>query len=309
MSLANAPPVCTVEAPVLFAKLMRIKAPVPPLCDRGAMLMSQPMHRPRAAGPDVTVHRLASLLPREHGGWALALEPMALALCAAFSWSGAAFSVAALAVFLARRPWWVATRVADPARARQARWVVLALASVAAMAAIPVLSLSGLASVLPLSVAALAAAAFAWMDAQGASRALLAECAGAVAFCALGAVVVLAHPHGGPGAGLRSAAVAGFALLRALTSLLPVRAYLRRRKREPVSVIPALATACAGVAAACFAASVLGTWVPALWASVFALRTAWLLGPLAPAWPARRLGVLEAVLGAVAVVTTGISLS
>ena len=47
----------------------------------------------------------ALLLPREHGSWSLALEPLALGLIAAPSWPGAALALAALALFFARRPW------------------------------------------------------------------------------------------------------------------------------------------------------------------------------------------------------------
>lgn len=252
---------------------------------------------------------LRALLPREHGSWALVLEPIVLALCASFSLKGVAVAVCALALFLARRPCWVAVRVKDRARVRQARAVALALAGVAVAAGGPLLTGAGIASLPPLIVAVMAAGAFALMDARGASRGLFAECTGALAFCALGSIVVLENPGTGARAPLLAAAVGGFALVRALTALLPVRAYIRRRKREIVSALPALLVACAGVVAMCVLAPVAKTWVPALWASVFALRTAWLLGPFAPSLPARRLGMLEAVLGGIAVITTGISLS
>jgi len=55
-------------------------------------------------------------------------------------------------------------------------------------------------------------------------------------------------------------------------------------------------------------ASRLGTWVPAAWTLVFAARTAWLVGPWSPGWPARRLGWMEAVLGGAACLSVGLAL-
>ena len=44
-------------------------------------------------------------LPTEHGGWGFTLEPLILGLLAAPSIAGAALATAAVALFLARRPW------------------------------------------------------------------------------------------------------------------------------------------------------------------------------------------------------------
>ena len=48
--------------------------------------------------------RGAVFLPREHGSWSLALEPLALGLLVVPSAAGAALAAAALAGFFARRP-------------------------------------------------------------------------------------------------------------------------------------------------------------------------------------------------------------
>src|SRR5215472_11598321 len=44
------------------------------------------------------------VLPKEHGSWSLALEPVALGLLIAPSVAGGALAVAAVAVFFLRRP-------------------------------------------------------------------------------------------------------------------------------------------------------------------------------------------------------------
>ena len=52
--------------------------------------------------PRVSIRSIA--LPTEHGGWGFTLEPILLGLLVAYSAAAWELSVAALAVFLARRP-------------------------------------------------------------------------------------------------------------------------------------------------------------------------------------------------------------
>ncbi len=52
----------------------------------------------------VRSHWKACLIPSEHGGWSLTLEPAALGLIVAWSWQSIAFGVAALVAFMARTP-------------------------------------------------------------------------------------------------------------------------------------------------------------------------------------------------------------
>ena len=160
----------------------------------------------------------------------------------------------------------------------------------------------------PASVALLAAlpagAAFAWFDSRRAARELAAELAGTMCFAAWPAAIALA----GGRPVLVALALSGFALARSLTTMLTVRTLLRRRKREPVSRRPAVVATLASVLVFAEFAWRTGVWLPGAWTVVFALRTGWLLSPWAPAWPARRVGVIELALGAAVIVSTGFSL-
>lgn len=247
------------------------------------------------------------LLPREHGSWALVLEPLVVALLAAPSWRGAALALAALALFLMRRPFMLGA--AEPCGARRTLAVraLVALGMVAAASAALGVGAGPRALFAPLAAAAAAAGIFFWFDRQREARAAIAECAGAATYAALAAAIALV----GAADGARPVAIAVgvFALARAWTSILPVRVYVRRRKGRSASGAVALAVAGGFAAAAVLTASALGTWVPAGWLLVFLARTAWMVGPWAPSWPARRIGWMEAGLGLVACLTTGLSLS
>ncbi len=67
------------------------------------------------------------VLPREHGSWSLALEPVALGLLVAPTRAGGWLALAAAAAFLARRPLklTLTTPAADPRRLAAARWAAL----------------------------------------------------------------------------------------------------------------------------------------------------------------------------------------
>src|SRR5688572_20448088 len=73
-----------------------------------------PPPRPGAARP------VSVFLPKEHGSWSLALEPLALGLLIAPSWAGGALAGAVLAGFFVRRPL-KAAFTADLQRRREAR--------------------------------------------------------------------------------------------------------------------------------------------------------------------------------------------
>src|SRR5258708_7378263 len=59
---------------------------------------------PRVSPVPTTVFRSSVFLPKEHGSWSLALEPILLGLLVAPSGSGVSLAVAAIAGFFARRP-------------------------------------------------------------------------------------------------------------------------------------------------------------------------------------------------------------
>lgn len=265
--------------------------------------MSTPLRAP-TPGREL---RLAALLPREHGSWAFVVEPLVLAMLAAPSWSGTALGAAGVALFLMRRPWQIVRAAGDDGRRKTAGRALAVLGLFSVASATFAMSGADMGLLWPGIVAAVAAAVFLWFDRQRDARAVVAECAGATTFAAWAVAMVLLA--GGDDVVSRALAVGGFAVARALTSILPVRAYVRRRKGQSAPVALSLIVAAGLFVAALAAAGLLDAWVPAAWLTLFLVRTLWLLGPWAPSWPARRIGWMEAVLGLLACVTTGPSLS
>lgn len=291
------------------------------------------------------------VLPREHGSWSLALEPLALGLLVAPTRAGAWLALAGAAAFLSRRPLKLAltTPATDPRRPTALRWTALltAVALVAftfvASAPSPAILLnkqnrpnpahsaltpgdsspasvaillnkqkgasatqgtrSSLASwwsptslsrLWPLLLAVPFGVAFLWLDLRGEMREAEAELCGSLTFALLPmAFATLAGWTTAPALALAAAMIG-----RSAPTVLTVRAFLRRAKGQRASAGPAWGAAFGGFAV------LLVLWhtelVPpaaAVFAAIFALRSAWLLSRFAPAWSARRVGTIEAGLG------------
>lgn len=237
----------------------------------------------------------ALFLPKEHGSWSLAFEPVALFLLVAPSSAGIALALAAGAGFFTRRPLKLALTLpaTDPRRGH-------ALTGAALLALLAVLALAGAGALgsprhlWPLLLAAPLGGLFLWLDLHHAMREAEAELAGSAAFALLPAAGATLAGWSAPAA----LSLAAVALARSLPTVLTVRAYLRRSKGQSVSAVPAIAAV--SVALAGLALLAWRGWVPVLAVAAGAvlwLRTAWLLSAWRPAWPARRVGILEAVLG------------
>lgn len=232
-------------------------------------------------------------LPKEHGSWSLALEPVAFGLLVAPSAAGAALALAAVSGFFLRRPMkLLLSRKSDP---RQ---------SLAAVG-LAILALTGLTSLLlavrfgapggwwPLLPAALAGAVFAWCDNRNEAREGAAEIAGVVSFsllpAAFGALAGWSLPA--------SLALAAIMLVRSVPTVLTVRTSIRIRKGRPCVIAPALLTAGAGVLLIAWLVALrLAPWLALFFALLLAARTAWLL-LWRPQLTARTVGIIEAVLG------------
>ena len=244
--------------------------------------------RPASAVPVASV-----FLPKEHGSWSLALEPLALGLLVAPSSAGGALTVAALAGFFARRPC-KALAAPDAARRRAARETVVLFSALGIAGLFVVYVLGGIAPLWPLLLAAPLAGLFAWFDAQNGSRDAAAEVAGSAAFALVpAALATLAGWPAGP-----ALTLAVVALTRSVPTVLLVRTSLRRAKGGRGGfVLPVLAAAgAAAVLTALSTRSMLPPWA-ALPAWGLLARTLWFASPFRPAWPARRIGVFEALLG------------
>lgn len=268
----------------------------------GLVPESKPAVTRSSAGPAPRPRAARLLLPREHGSWALAFEPLVLGLLAAPSLAGAALAFAVSAAFFARTPCKAAIAGRTlPERALAGR-ILGVLVTLGAAGIGTAAGWRGFSALWPLLPALSCGAIFLFLDLRNDARSGVAEVAGAAAFaCVPAALAVLA---GWPAS--RALGLALVMLVRAVPTVLVIRACLRRRKGRPAAPRLALLAAWGGMATLLMlmAYGVAG-WLPAGLAGVLALRATWLLGASAPAWNARQLGILEAVLGAVYVITAG----
>ena len=270
------------------------------------------------------------VLPREHGSWSLALEPVALGLLVAPSRAGACLALAACAGFVARRPLKLALTLptTDPRHPTALRWLTL-LTLLAALALAAVLTLAilrntqnppasvsslrtvpisgrfsvanlritqnwGVAALWPLALVVPFGAAFLAFDRRGEMRAAEAEICGSLAFALLPATfATLAGWSTAP-----ALALAAVMITRSVPTILTVRTALRRAKGQRAVTWPALSAALAGVVVlTALQRAGLVPLAAVACALGFAARSAWLLSPATPAWSARRIGTMEAALG------------
>jgi hypothetical protein len=139
-------------------------------------------------------------------------------------------------------------------------------------------------------------AAFLWFDLRAAMREAEAELAGSIAFAVLPAAFATLAGWPGPAA----LALAALSLARSVPTVLTVRTCLRLGKGQPTSPFPPLAAAVSALAGvALLAQQALVPPAAILLVTLLGLRTGWLVSAHRPEWPARRIGMLEAVLGAV----------
>lgn len=174
-------------------------------------------------------------LPNEHGGWGFLLEPIALGLLVAPSWSGALVALAALFGFLVRHPLKLALQ--DTLRERsvpRTRWcwlLVVSYLSAATLALAAAVALRDIRILIPLGLVAPMALTQVLYDAHNRSRELFPELSGAAAMSSIAAAVALA---GGTRL-LPALGLAGIGVARTLPSIVYVRTLLR-----PASIWPAL---------------------------------------------------------------------
>ena len=133
-------------------------------------------------------------LPSEHGGWAFLFNPILLGLWVAPTWPGTCLALAALGVFLVHQPFKVAVKDhlkgTRPVRTLWAERFAVAY-GVWAIAAFGLVLLTVERDFLiPLLLGLPFALVQLFYDARNQSRALLAECAGAVALATLAPALV-----------------------------------------------------------------------------------------------------------------------
>ena len=236
-------------------------------------------------------------LPKEHGSWSLALEPVALGLLVAPSSAGLALTLAAVTGFFLRRPIKLALTGKRDERQPVAVICVATLMLVVISGLFLAARLGASGGLWPLLPAAFAGAVFAWCDGRNEAREGAAEVAGAMAFGILPATF-------GALAGwsvATSLALAVVMLVRSVPTVLMVRTCLRIRKGQKFMIAPALVAAGAGFGFVVWLATLhLAPWTAAIFALVFLARAIWLL-LWRPPMTARTLGITELMLGLITV--------
>ncbi len=204
----------------------------------------------------------AAALPAEHGGWGFLLEPIVLGLLVAATWAGLLLSLSAFCVFLIHQP--LKMMIKDRRRGLRlertiwAERFIIGYSAAALLTFFPVLLTADPEYLIPLLLAVpLALVQFSY-DLQNDSRALVPEACGAVSLASTTASLALLG-----GWAMRDAVLLWLLLsLRAVPSILYVRARLLAEKGKPGSPMPAWNAH--WLALALVAALAAGKWVPLL---------------------------------------------
>jgi len=239
------------------------------------------------------------ILPREHGSWSLALEPLALGMLAAPSKPGVALAAAALSGFFLRRPLRLLLSGKPDPRRSLALICVAGLGMLALSNLLLAAGLGGISRLWPLVPAILAGMTFVWFDSRNEAREGVAEVAGATAFGLLPAVF-------GALAGWGSAASIALSmvmLVRAIPTVILVRIYLRLNKGRVSPIAPALIATGAGLLlAAGLVSSGIAPWPVIIFSLAMTAGSIWLLG-WCPRLGAKTVGMVETAFGAAMVLT------
>ena len=244
-------------------------------------------------------------LPTEHGGWGFTLEPILLGLLVAPSASGWEISVAALGIFLARRP--VKLFSADLVRRR---WLPRSAMALVFSFIFGGLALAGVIGALvttqgPFLIPVALAAPFALValraDAHSRNHALLAELSGAIAMSStVAAITVSSGWDLLPSLGLWLVLAA-----RDVAAIVLVRGQVRRSKGKSADTTKIYLTQ-AGAIGVIAIASALGV-VP--WLSVVAIGLVCIVAVVSlnrPPIPAKTIGWTQMALGLAVVLVTAL---
>jgi hypothetical protein len=234
------------------------------------------------------------VLPKEHGSWSLALEPLAFGLIAAPSAAGGCLALAVAAAFFARRPLRIASRDGRLDRRRDAIVALSACATVALIAFACAVALAGANWLVWLAPSAVSGALFLSFDLRNGGREETAEIAGSAAFAFLPSAFAILD-----GATPGVALALGLVMCgRAVPTVLAVRSALRGAKTGVRRPVPALVAAVsAAIVGGLLTRSGLAPASAFIALAILAMRAFALLAWPRPPLRARTLGMIEAVLG------------
>lgn len=240
-------------------------------------------------------------LPKEHGSWSLALEPVALGLLVAPSMAGVALAIAAVSGFFLRRPLKIYVR--DGERRGTALGSISILAASAFGGLLPAAEIGGAEKLWALIPAAMAGIAFAFFDSRNEGREGAAEISGAICFGILpAAFATLAN-----WSFIAAVSLAAVMLARSVPTVLFVRTFLRIKKGRAASIAPAVIAVIAALLLVTSLAFLrIVPWLAAIFALAMAVRAIFILG-LRPHFSAKAIGIAEAIFGAVMVLTLALA--
>jgi hypothetical protein len=250
----------------------------------------------------------AVVIPSEHGGFALTLEPALLGLLVAPSIAGGALAVAALLAFLVRTP--LKVLLVDRRRGRSlergrfaVRVAIVELVVLGAMVAVA-FARAGAEWVVPFAVALPLFGVELWFDARSRGRRMVPELCGAIGITAVVASIALA---GGEGAAL---AVALWLVLagRAAASVPFARVQVQRLRATPPPPTASDLAQLAGVVLAAVAVAV-DDRVLAGAVAVLAVAVAQVAWSRGSARPALAVGLSQLAFGLLVVVVTAIGVA
>lgn len=254
--------------------------------------------------PLEAARRAPVFMPREHGSWSLALEPLALGLLVAPSAGGLGLAVAAASGFFARRPARALMAPCGPGARRASALALAVLGCVAAAGLAEAAALGGLRSLWPLLACVPLGGLFLLFDMRKDARAAAAEIAGAATFSVLPAA--LATQAGWPA--LLSLGLAGVMCARSVPTVLVVRFAVRSGKgQSPGRLGPVVAALVAVGLVAELASLALVPRAVVVLACLLALRTALLVSLRPAALAPRALGLAEAFIGVAYIAGTALA--
>lgn len=237
--------------------------------------------------------RLPVFLPKEHGSWSLAFEPLALGLLVAPSAAGTALAAAAASAFFARRPT-KAVLVQGPRPLAGSLIAATLLILCAAAGLIEATILGRLALLWPLLLAAPLGGLYLFFDLRNGARAASAELAGGTAFALLTAAIATLAGWSPK----TSLALAAIMVARTVPTVIAVRSTVRLNKLQDASrAAPVAAAVAAFLLLVVLASLSLVPWITAVLSLLLVARAVLLLAPLGTKLSARRIGINEAVLG------------
>lgn len=258
----------------------------------------------RTPGGNIAAHATSVFLPKEHGSWSLALEPVLLGALVAPTAAAGALSAAALAGFFARRPLRSSIEADASGRRRTARAMLAFFCVIAAAGLLEAVALAGLTALWPLLITGASGGLFFLFDLRRDSRSAAAEISGFAAFGFLPAAFALAAGWPIPAALALSATI----LARSVPTVLTLRGYLNRAKgRSACAPAPLLAALVSLLLIMVLALNRLVPWCAPALAGILLVRSVFLLGALHPTWAARRVGFIESWIGLAYVVATALA--